>query len=126
MSAARLLLGRPGQPGPKTIVITSLRTPDLPTDVLSTLVVEAADAWLVQTPYLDLQPLPNGMGDVFSAVLLGQLLNGQSTPAAASHAVSALYALVARTAPGSRDLPLIAAREQIVRPGELFEARRLP
>ncbi|WP_313330356.1 pyridoxal kinase PdxY [Pseudomonas oryzihabitans] len=125
VNAARLLLGRPGQPGPKTIVITSLRTPDLPTDVLSTLVVEAADAWLVQTPYLDLQPLPNGMGDVFSAVLLGQLLNGQSTPAAASHAVSALYALVARTAPGSRDLPLIAAREQIVRPGELFEARRL-
>ncbi|WP_208854720.1 hypothetical protein, partial [Rothia kristinae] len=62
--------------------------------------MEANDAWLVQTPYLDLQPLPNGMGDVFSAVLLGQLLNGQSTHAAASHAVRALYALVARTAPG--------------------------
>jgi pyridoxine kinase len=80
---------------------------------------------MVQTPYVELQPLPNGMGDVFSSVLLGHLLGGVSTPEAVANAVSTLYALVARTTPGSRDLPLIAARDQIMSPSEHFEAIRL-
>jgi pyridoxine kinase len=122
---ARTLLGTAERPGPQAFVITSLRTPDLPADRLSTLAVTAADAWLVQTPFIDLQPLPNGMGDVFSAVLLGKLLTGAELPDAAAHAVSALYALVSRTRPGCRDLPLIGAREEIVAPSERFEAVRL-
>lgn len=125
IQAARELLGTPECPGPDTIVITSLRTPDLPLDKLSTLAVTTRSAWMVQTPYVELQPLPNGMGDVFSSVLLGHLLGGVSTPEAVANAVSTLYALVARTTPGSRDLPLIAARDQIMSPSEHFEAIRL-
>ncbi|MEH3086470.1 MAG: pyridoxal kinase PdxY [Xylophilus ampelinus] len=125
VAAARALLGRPGQPGPETIVITSLRTPDLPGDRLATLAVEAAGAWIVQTPFVALEPLPNGMGDVFSAVLLGRLLRGAATPDAVAHAVSALHALVARTAPGRRDLPLVACRDQVVAPEPAFAARAL-
>ncbi len=102
--------------------MTSLRTPDLPDDRLATLAVTEEAAWLVRTPFIDLQPLPNGMGDVFSAVLLGHLLRGASTPDAVSSAVSSLYALVSRTAPGQRDLPLVACREQIAQPSERFAA----
>ncbi len=123
IAAARGLLGAAPGTGPALIVVTSLRTPDLPEDRLGTLAVTADAAWLVQTPFIDLQPLPNGMGDVFSAVLLGHLLRGAATPDAVSGAVSSLYALVSRTTPGQRDLPLVACREQITAPSERFAAR---
>lgn len=122
IAAARALLGGAPGTGPSLIVVTSLRTPDLPQDRLATLAVTGDAAWLVRTPYVDLQPLPNGMGDVFSAVLLGHLLRGAATPDAVSGAVSSLYALVSRTTPGQRDLPLVACREQIARPSETFAA----
>ncbi|WP_311222788.1 MULTISPECIES: pyridoxal kinase PdxY [unclassified Acidovorax] len=120
IAAARALLGSTPGTGPSLIVVTSLRTPDLPAEQLATLAVTADAAWLVQTPFIDLQPLPNGMGDVFSAVLLGHLLRGATTPEAVSGAVSSLYALVARTVPGQRDLPLVACRDQITAPAERF------
>ena len=123
--AARELLGTASQRGPDTIVITSLRTIDLPADQLSTLVVTADQAWTVHTPFLELNPAPNGMGDVFSAVLLGHLLNGKVIQDAVSLAVSSLYALVARTAPGQRDLPLISAREQLITPEQHFASIRV-
>jgi pyridoxine kinase len=122
VAAARALLGGADRPHLSTIVVTSLRTPDLPSDRLATLAVEADGAWIVQTPFIALQPLPNGMGDVFSAVLLGHLLNGADTPAAVARAVSTLHALVSRTAAGQRDLPLVACRDQIVAPSPVFDA----
>ncbi len=123
IQAARAMLGHMHDAKSALIVITSLRTDDLPTDSLATLAVTAKDAWLVQTPFIDLQPLPNGMGDVFSAVLLGHLIQGNSVPVAVSSAVSTLYALVSRTTTGQRDLPLVACREQIISPSEHFTAR---
>jgi pyridoxine kinase len=126
VDAARELLGSPRRPGPQTVIITSLRTPDLPAQQLSTLVVTAERAWIVHTPFIDLDPLPNGMGDVFSAVVLGHVVNGRPIEQAAALGVSSLYALVSRTTPGQRDLPLVAAQDQLTRPGELFEALSLP
>ena len=124
--AARELLGGPRRPGPQTVIITSLRTPDLPADQLSTLIVTSDRAGVVHTPFIDLDPLPNGMGDVFSAVVLGHVVNGKPIEQAAALAVSSLYALVARTTPGQRDLPLVAAQDQLTRPSEQFEALSLP
>ncbi len=126
VEAARDMLSTPRIDGPHTIIVTSLRTPDLPADRLSTLVVTADRAWTIQTPFVPLDPLPNGMGDVFSAVVLGHVLNGKAIQDAAALAVSSLYALVARTTPGQRDLPLVAARDQIVTPAQRFEAISLP
>ena len=126
IAAARTMLGQMHDRKSALIVITSLRTEDLPSDSLATLAVTANDAWLVQTPFIDLQPLPNGMGDVFSAVLLGRLLGGAPVPEAVAGAVASLYALVARTAPGQRDLPLVACRAQITQPAESFAAMPWP
>ncbi|MBN7823143.1 hypothetical protein, partial [Bowmanella yangjiangensis] len=61
-----------------------------------------------------------------SATLLGRLLAGQALPQALELATATLYALVERTAQGARDLPLVAAQEQIVEPARAFLARRLP
>ena len=120
--AARAMLRQMHDSQSALIVITSLRTDDLPTDQLATLAVTADKAWLVQTPYVDLHPLPNGMGDVFAAVLLGHLIQERTIPDAVSRAVSSLYALVSRTEAGQRDLPLVACREQITKPVEIFAA----
>ena len=126
VAAARSLLGGARRQGPWLVVVTSLRTGDLPGDRLATLAVTADAAWLFSTPFVALDPLPNGMGDVFSAVLLARLLNGHAVPEAVSGAVGSLYALVARTMPGQRDLPLVACRAQIVEPAERFAAQPWP
>ncbi|WP_437879674.1 pyridoxal kinase PdxY [Pseudomonas sp. LRF_L74] len=116
---ARQLRGR----GPDVVVVTSLATADIPADQLATLAVNGEGAWLVNTPRLDLHPLPNGMGDVFSATLLARLLGGLPLPRALELATATLYALVHATAAGSRDLPLVAAQEQIIEPAQHYPAR---
>lgn len=121
IAAARAMLGTPARPGPRIIVITSF-TDGADDGALLTLGIDAVGAWAVSTPRVPLDPLPNGMGDVFSALLLGHLLQGMAFPDALSETVSALYALVARTVQGDRDLPLVAAREQLVAPLERFPA----
>lgn len=123
IAAARDMLQHMHNPHSALIVITSLRTEDLPADSLATLAVSAQNAWLVQTPFVDLQPLPNGMGDVFSSVLLGHIIQGDPIPEAVSQAVSTLYALVSRTTSGERDLPLVTCRDQITAPGKVFPAK---
>jgi len=118
---ARQLRGR----GPDVVVVTSLATPDIADSELGTLAVNRQGAWLVTTPRLALHPLPNGMGDVFSATLLGRLLAGQPLPQALELATATLYALVGQTAEGARDLPLVAEQEQIVAPAKRFVARQI-
>ncbi|SDQ01016.1 pyridoxal kinase PdxY [Ectopseudomonas guguanensis] len=118
---ARQLRGR----GPDVVIVTSLATPDIADHELGTLAVNGDGAWLVTTPRLALHPLPNGMGDVFSAVLLGRLLAGQALPQALELATATLYALVEQTEDGARDLPLVAAQEQIMAPAARFVARRI-
>ena len=119
VTVARQLRGR----GPDTIIITSLATPDIPADQLGTLAVNGQGAWLVSTPKIDLHPLPNGMGDVFAATLLGRMMEGQALPQALELATATLYSLVKATTAGSRDLPLIAEQAQLVEPATRFAAQ---
>ena len=121
VAVARQLRGR----GPDTIIITSLATPDIPADQLGTLAVNGAGAWLVTTPRIDLHPLPNGMGDVFAATLLGRLMDGKTLPQALELATATLYSLVKSTTPGSRDLPLIGEQMQLVEPAAHFAAQAI-
>ena len=126
VTGARSLLRRhPDRPGPELIVITSLRTPDLPHDSIHTIAVTADHAWTVPTPHLALSPMPNGMGDVFAAVLLGCLLQGSPVPDSLAHAVSCLYGLISELPAGGRDLPLVAAQRQIAHPTTLFHATEI-
>lgn len=108
--------------GRRALVVTSLRTPDVPADRLRTLAVGPEGAFVVETPFLPVDPAPNGMGDVFSAVLLAALLGGAPLPRALERATAALYGLVKRVEPGARDLPLVPARAEVVEPSERFAA----
>lgn len=107
----------------QTVVITSITVPDIAAQQLGTLAVTADKAWLVTTPFIDLQPLPNGMGDVFSSVFLGRILQGYAVNKALEITTATLYALVCRTQAGERNLPLIAQQEEIVAPQEIFHAQ---
>lgn len=108
--------------GRRALVVTSLRTPDVPADRLRTLAVGPEGAFVVETPFLPVDPAPNGMGDVFSAVLLAALLGGAPLARALERATAALYGLVKRVEPGARDLPLVPARAEVVEPSERFAA----
>lgn len=107
----------------KAVIITSLTTPDVGDGQLGTLAVTAEQAWIVRTPQIAASPLPNGMGDAFSAILLGHLLRQEALPVALEKATSSLYGLVKHTENGSRDLPLIAQQQHIAEPVELFVAQ---
>ncbi|PAT30894.1 pyridoxal kinase [Vandammella animalimorsus] len=106
----------------KTVVITSLLTPEIAQKgQLATLAVRAQQAWAVHTPIIARTPLPNGMGDAFSAILLAHLLQQRPLPEALQQATASLYALVGHTQDGQRDLPLIEQQAQIVQPQQPFE-----
>ena len=120
VTAARTLLER----GARIALVTSARTES--EGSIATLAVTADAAWVVRTPYLPLEPMPNGMGDCIAALFLGRYLQHRDIALALSRAVSSLFALVNGTdAAMPRDLNLIAMQDQLVNPAQHFAAVRL-
>jgi len=116
--------------GPEAVLVTSLRFPEREPESVALLAVTGEGAWRVVTPWLEMNPPANGAGDVIAALFLGHYLlagNGPERVAeAAARAASATFSLIAAThAAGSRELQLIAAQEQLVRPARLFAAERV-
>lgn len=120
LSAARAVQAR----GPKIVVITSLRHERTPNDTIQMLAVSPEGAWLVSTPFLPLEPPPNGAGDAVTALFLAHYLkSNRSVPEALSGMAAAIYEVIATTkAAGTRELQFIAAQEGLVRPGRSFTA----
>jgi len=68
----------------------------------------------------------NGAGDVIAALFLAHWLRLRSAPEAIALAASSVYGLIAATAKaGSRELEIVAAQEEFVRPSRLFVAERI-
>ncbi|MBM3519125.1 MAG: pyridoxal kinase PdxY [Alphaproteobacteria bacterium] len=114
LSACRALRAR----GPETVICTSVPAG---ADHLATLAVSGGAAWRVETPRLagDLF----GAGDLFAALFLGHYLARHDLGAALGAAItSAFGVLVATAATGKRELRLIAAQDEIVRPRQTFVA----
>lgn len=120
IAQARTLIAK--LPALRCVIITSLDTADLPKGQLYTVAATAEQAWYVASPKLPIEPLPTGLGDTFSAAMLGRLVQGDALPEALSHAVSTLSALLSCTENGQRDLPLIAAQGMIVSPAPRYAA----
>ena len=120
VTAARTLIAR----GPAIVLVTSVRfTGD---SRIATLAVTAQQAWRVSTPYVDLLPMPNGMGDCIAALFLGRYLQHRDIALALSQSVSSLYALVRGTDAGMpRDLNLVAMQDALVRAPEVFATEPL-
>jgi pyridoxine kinase len=110
--------------GPKAILVTSLRLDDTPADALDMLASENGALWRLRTPKAPIKA--NGAGDVIAALFLAHWLRTRSAPEAITLAASSVYGLIDATAKAqSRELEIVAAQEQFVRPSRLFVAERL-
>ncbi|WP_027481087.1 pyridoxal kinase PdxY [Deinococcus pimensis] len=116
--------------GPRLVLVTSLITEDAPggeqTAHIDTLVVSEDGAWIARTPLLPLDPPRNGTGDAIAALFFGNYLRSRDVPGSLSAAVSSLYGLLDLThRAGTREIQLVAAQDEFVRPSHVFEARRV-
>jgi pyridoxine kinase len=110
---------RPGGLG--TVLVTSLRTADTPDDAIDMLVGERGAFHLLRTPRLPLQV--NGAGDALAALFLFHRLATGSAAGALSAAGSSIHGLLRRTAEaGAREIMLVAAQEEFVRPTVTYPA----
>mgnify|MGYP001202610202 CR=1 FL=1 len=116
IEAARALMAR----GPSTVIITSAELADTPESGIETLAVEASKAWRVCTPRLPISP--NGTGDLFAALFVAARVRGLGTPDALSHAASAIFAVLERTAArGTGEMRIVESAEGLLNPKRKFE-----
>jgi pyridoxine kinase len=110
--------------GPQVILVTSLAIDDTPDDAVDVLVSEDGALWRLRTPK---QPIEvNGAGDVIAGLFLAHWLRTRDAGEAISRAASSVYGVIAATAKAqSRELVIIAAQEEFVRPSRLFVAEKL-
>jgi len=117
LDAAQALLAR----GPSTIVVTSAELSDTPTGEIETLAIERERAWRVRTPKLPISP--NGTGDLFASLFVSARVRGSDTRQGLSHAASAIFAVLQRTAAdGTEEMRIVESAELLVHPKQRFEA----
>lgn len=120
LAAARQLIAR----GPRIVLVTSARFGD--GGQIATIAVTAEAAWRVRTPFIALDPMPNGMGDCIAALFLGRFLQHRDIARALSQSVSSLYALVRGTDPKMpRDLNIVALQDALIAAPESFSVEAL-
>ena len=121
LSAARGAIAALRRRGPLVVVAKSLMLEDTPADALDMLAGDEAGFWRLRTPKLPIAV--NGAGDLFAALFFHHWLERRVTPEALSRAASSVHAIVTATeTAGSRELAVIAAQDELVRPSRLFAA----
>ena len=101
--------------GPRTVLLTSLRTDATPSASLDMLVGEREKFHLLRSPLLPVDL--NGAGDAVAALFLFHRHKTGSAVAALEAAGSAIHGVLRRTAEaGSRELLTVVAQEEFVRP----------
>jgi pyridoxine kinase len=121
LRAARQAIAALRARGPSVVVAKSLALEDTPADALDMLAGDETGFWRLRTPKLPIAV--HGTGDLFAALFFHHWFETRGTCEALSRAVSSIYAIVAAThAAGSRELALVAAQDELVRPSRFFEA----
>ncbi|MFN3266044.1 MAG: pyridoxal kinase PdxY [Deinococcales bacterium] len=121
LKAAQALRARM-RPG-ALVLVTSL---ERKANAIEVLAMSEGAAWLLETPKIPLEPPRNGTGDCVAALFLGQYLKNKSVQTALELAVSALYNVLVLTHElGTREIQLIAAQEEFIRPSKHFTASTL-
>jgi pyridoxine kinase len=110
--------------GPTAILVTSLLTDETPTDAIDLLASDASGCFIVRTPKLPL--VVNGAGDAIAALFFAHYLQDPNLAEVLSSAVSAIYGVLAKTAEnGAREIQLVAAQDEIMKPSRIFTAEAL-
>ena len=107
--------------GPKTVLVTSLHVDATPKDSVDLLAFGSDGGFHVRTPLLDLTV--NGAGDMIAALFFFHVLKSGSTAQALSLAASSVFGILKKTFDaGAREIALIAAQDEIVKPSRVFRA----
>lgn len=110
--------------GPRVILVTSLLTDETPKDAIDLLASDGGGCVFVRTPKLPL--VVNGAGDAIAALFFAHYLREPNLGEALSSAVSAIFGVLAKTAKnGAREIQLVAAQDEIVKPSRVFKAEAL-
>jgi pyridoxine kinase len=121
LGEAKAALGTLHGLGPKVALLTSLHTEDTPGDALDLAASDGGELWRVRTPRLGLSV--NGAGDAIAALFFVHYLETRSARHALERAASSIYCLLKRTEEaGSREILLVAAQDEFVRPTWTFAA----
>jgi pyridoxine kinase len=110
--------------GPQAILVTSLQTDETPADAIDMLASGGGDCFAVRTPKLPLAV--NGAGDAIAGLFFAHYLRDGKVGEALSLWASSIFGVLAKTAAtGAREIQLVGAQEEIVKPTRLFEAKLL-
>ena len=105
--------------GPRAVLVTSYLGETTPADALDLVASGDAGAWRVRPPRLPLSV--NGAGDAVAALFFAKFLEEGSVPGALAHAASAIFGLLRATLEaGTRELALVRAQDEFVRPSRPF------
>jgi pyridoxine kinase len=106
--------------GPTSVLVTSLHVEDTPKDAIDLFASGPDGRFRVRTPRLEI--IVNGAGDAVAAIYFAHFLRTRSTAEALSLAASSIFGVLRRTADaGSREILLIEAQEEFVKPSRLFK-----
>jgi pyridoxine kinase len=107
--------------GPRTVLVTSLATNETPADAIDLFACDGSGRYRLRTPKLPLAI--NGAGDAIAALFFAQCLRSGSAAEALALAASAIFGILKRTAEaGAREIRLIEAQEELVKPSREFRA----
>jgi len=110
--------------GPRVILVTSYLADETPADSLDLLASAEGRIWRVRTPRLDCNL--NGAGDAIAALFLVHYLQSRDAALALQKAASSIFGLLKATVEaGSRELQMIAAQEEFVKPSRVFTVESL-
>ncbi|MEP9369225.1 pyridoxal kinase PdxY [Xanthobacter sp. VNH20] len=105
--------------GPRVVLVTSLHTGETPAHSIDLLACGPDGRFLVRTPKLDVSL--NGAGDAIAALFYFHWKRSGSVAVALGAAASSIYGLLRRTdQAGARELLLVEAQEEFVRPSHVF------
>lgn len=109
--------------GPRIVLVTSLHTQDTPDDAIDMVVSDSKERLRIRTPRLEFTA--NGAGDAIAALFFAHWLRDGSIASALSLAASSIYGVLRQTLEaGAREMLLVAAQEEFVRPSQIFEPER--
>lgn len=110
--------------GPRAVLVTSLHVDETPDDAIDMLASDANGCFVVRTPRLPLAV--NGAGDAIAALFFAHYLQNGKIGEALSQSASSIFGVLAKTAATNvREIQLVSAQDEIVKPTHIFEADML-
>jgi pyridoxine kinase len=110
--------------GVASVLVTSVQTDETPDHVIDMIASGTDGRFRLRTPLLPLSI--NGAGDAIAALFFAHLLRGGSVADALSKAGSSLFGVLKLTAArGAREMLLVEAQDEFVKPSQVFEAEKL-